>query len=58
MITIRAEKTTRNKDDVRVLVAGIFFTIFLIAVKPYVLVWLEPNLSNLCTHIEDPTWWK
>lgn len=56
MMTFRAEKTTRNKDDFRVLVAGIFIAIMLTALKPYVLMYLHPELSTMCEMFEKK-WW-
>lgn len=33
---LRAEKTTKNRDDLRVMIAGTLFCIFLIVVQPFV----------------------
>lgn len=35
-MTLRAEKTTRNKDDLRVMIAGTLFCIFMILLQPLV----------------------
>lgn len=35
-MSIRAEKTSRNKDDLRVMIAGTLFCIFMILVQPLV----------------------
>lgn len=35
-LQLRAEKTTRNRDDLRVMIAGTLFCIFLIIVQPFV----------------------
>ena len=52
MMNIRAEKTTQNRDDFRVLLAGILITIFLIAVKPYVFLFWETSEAPICTPVE------
>ena len=46
MFNIRAHKTTQNKDDLRVLFAGIFLTIFLIVAKPYIMVFFNEDPKN------------
>lgn len=56
MMSFRAEKTTRNKDDFRVLVAGIFIAIMLTALKPYVLMYMQPELAHMCEMFEKK-WW-
>lgn len=56
MVSFRAEKTTRNRDDFRVLVAGIFIAIILTALKPYVIMYMHPEMANMCEIIEKK-WW-
>ena len=53
MITIRAPKTSQNRDDFRVLMAGILVTIFLIVAKPYLLVFIDRDLVESCPPSSD-----
>lgn len=59
MVVIRAEKTTQNKDDFRVLMAGIFITILLIVAKPYFVAFMESDDPIECfraSQLEGDTW--
>jgi hypothetical protein len=51
MVMFRAEKTTQNKDDFRVLMAGILFVILMTTLKPYALVYLNTDLPAMCSAI-------
>lgn len=53
MVTIRAPKTTQNKDDFRVLMAGILVAILMTAFKPYVMMYLDPNFADVCDLLES-----